>query len=282
MSGGALAIDEGLLPVPRRVRAVKRELPDVFTLWLEGMPPRGPFAPGQFNMLYGFGLGEAAISMSGDTADADTVHTIRALGAVTRGLCSMQPGDIIGVRGPYGRPWPVDAATGGDLFIVAGGLGLAPLRPVVHHARRHRDRYRRLVVLVGARSPADLLFADELDGWARDPGMAAEVHVIVDRAGVGAWNGRVGVVTELIPEVIRDPASTYAFICGPEAMMRFAVRPFERAGVSHRRLFVSMERNMKCAAGFCGHCQLGPTFVCKDGPVFSFDEVRPWFFIREL
>jgi NAD(P)H-flavin reductase len=273
--------DEGLVPVPLRVRAVENEIAEVVTLRLEGAPPRGAVAPGQFNMLYAFGVGEVAISASGDPAAPDTVHTVRALGAVTRALCALAPGQVVGVRGPFGQPWPVEVAAGGDLLLVAGGLGLAPLRPVVYHALRHRDRYRRVVVLVGARSPADLLFGDELSSWKADPASGLEVHVIVDRAGAD-WKGRVGVVTELIAEAVRDPGSTFAFICGPEAMMRFSVRPLERAGIPDGRIFVSMERNMKCAAGFCGHCQLGPLFMCKDGPVFPFERVRPWFYTREL
>jgi len=274
-------VDEGLVPVPVRVRAVESEIADVVTLRLEGAAPRGAFAPGQFNMLYAFGVGEAAISVSGDPAAPDTVHTVRALGAVTRALCALTPGQVVGVRGPFGQPWPVDVAAGGDLLLIAGGLGLAPLRPVVYHARRHRDRYRRVVVLVGARSPADLLFDDELAAWKADPASGLEVQVIVDRAG-DDWKGRVGVVTELIAEAVRDPGSTFAFICGPEAMMRFSLRPLARAGIPDGRIFVSMERNMKCAAGFCGHCQLGPLFMCKDGPVFPFERVRPWFYTREI
>ena len=271
----------GADPVPVRVRAVENEIADVVTLRLEGAAPRGAFAPGQFNMLYAFGVGEAAISVSGDPAAPDTMHTVRALGAVTRALCALAPGQVVGVRGPFGQPWPVDVAAGGDLLPIAGGLGLAPLRPVVYHALRHRDRYRRVVVLVGARSPADLLFGDELSAWKGDPASGLEVQVIVDRAGAD-WKGRVGVVTELIAEAVRDPGSTFAFICGPEAMMRFSVRPLARAGIPDERIFVSMERNMKCAAGFCGHCQLGPLFLCKDGPVFPFERVRPWFYMREI
>jgi NAD(P)H-flavin reductase len=275
------AIPSVMAPVPVRVRDVRRETDDVVTLRLEGAPPLGPFAPGQFSMLYAFGVGEAAISMSGDPGDATaTVHTVRALGAVTQAISALGPGGVLGVRGPFGSPWPVEEAFGHDLLIVGGGLGVAPLRPIIYHAIRHRSRYGRVIVLAGARSPADLLFPDELARWRDDPAARLEVRVIVDRAGTD-WKGRVGVVPELIAEVRPDPTRTFAFLCGPEAMMRFSLRPLERAGVPHARIFLSMERSMKCAVAFCGHCQLGPAFVCKDGPVLSFERLRPWFFLRE-
>jgi NAD(P)H-flavin reductase len=271
------AVDQSLVPAPARVTRVRQETADVVTLWLEpGLPA---FDPGQFNMLYAFGVGESAISMSGDPDDASAmVHTVRALGPVTRAICALRPGDPIGVRGPFGAPWPVDAADGGDLLIVAGGLGLAPLRPVVYHARRHRARYGRVVLLVGARTPADLLFTDELAVWGAD---GIDVRVTVDRAGPD-WRGRVGVVPELIAGAGVDPARTFAMLCGPEVMMKYALPPLARLGVPDARIFLSLERSMKCAAAFCGHCQLGPTFVCKDGPVLPFDRLRRWFFIREL
>jgi NAD(P)H-flavin reductase len=266
-----------------RVRDVRPEGADVVTLQLEhDRGDRPAFAPGQFNMLYAFGIGEAAISMSGDPEDRlTTVHTVRALGAVTQAICALRAGSVIGVRGPFGRPWPIEEAVGSDLILIAGGLGLAPLRPVIYHAIHNRARYGRVVVLAGARGPADLLFADELSRFGADPVARVDVRVIVDRAGAD-WAGRVGVVPDLISEAAVDPARTYAFICGPEAMMRYSVRPLERLGVPDERIFVSLERNMKCATAFCGHCQYGPVFVCKDGPVFSFDRVRSWFFIREL
>jgi NAD(P)H-flavin reductase len=276
----ALPVLESLTPAPRRVLDVRRETDDVVTLRIEGGPAR--FEPGQFNMLYAFGIGEAAISMSGDAADGATdVHTIRALGAVTQALTSLRIGDVVGVRGPFGRPWPVADAEGDDLVIVGGGLGLAPLRPVVYHALRNRARYRRVVLLAGARHPGELLFADELARWRDDAAVNIEVRLVVDRAG-GDWKGRVGVVPDLVDEAGLDGASTVALLCGPEVMMKYAVRPLRALGVPEARIFLSMERSMRCAAAFCGHCQYGPAFVCKDGPVFSYERLRPWFFLREL
>jgi NAD(P)H-flavin reductase len=277
-------VPEGLVPAPRRVLAVRRETGDVVTLTLEDGGGGGarPFAPGQFNMLYAFGIGEAAISMSGDPADPSAVvHTIRALGSVTRAICAARAGDVVGVRGPFGRPWPTEAAEGSDLVIIAGGLGLAPLRPVVYHALRNRARYRRVVLLAGARAPAELLFADELARWRDEPAAGIDVRLIVDRAGP-AWTGRVGVVPDLVPEVSLDPARTFVLMCGPEVMMRYTLRPLQRQGVPDARIFLSLERSMRCAVAFCGHCQFGPAFVCKDGPVFPLDRLRPWFFTREL
>lgn len=271
---------EGLTPEPRRVLAVRRETDDVVTLRIEA--GEGRFVPGQFNMLYAFGIGEAAISMSGDPFDgAAEVHTLRALGAVTQALTSACVGDVIGVRGPFGRPWPVAAAEKNDLVIIAGGLGLAPLRPVVYYALRHRARYRRVIVLAGARHPGDLLFADELARWRDDRAASIEVRLVVDRAGAD-WKGRVGVVPDLVDEAQLDGARTVAFLCGPEVMMKYAVRPLRALGVPEARIHLSMERSMRCAAAFCGHCQYGPFFVCKDGPVFSYERLRPWFFVREI
>jgi NAD(P)H-flavin reductase len=273
-------VDQTLVPAMARVRQVRRETSDVVTLWLDpGAHGGRAFTPGQFNMLYAFGIGESAISMSGDPGDASTiVHTLRAVGPVTQAICALGPGDPIGVRGPFGAPWPMEAAQGGDVLIVAGGLGLAPLRPVLYHARRQRARYGRVVVLVGARTPADLLFADELETFRRD---GIDVRVTVDRAGPD-WRGRIGVVPALIAGAGVDPARTVAMLCGPEVMMKYALPPLARMGVPDARIFLSMERSMKCAVAFCGHCQLGPAFVCKDGPVLRFDRLRRWFFIREI
>jgi NAD(P)H-flavin reductase len=274
-------VPEDLVPAARRVLSVRRESGDVVTLSLQDGGAR-PFAPGQFNMLYAFGIGEAAVSMSGDPGDPSAVvHTIRALGSVTRAICAARAGDVVGVRGPFGRPWPTEEAEGGDLVIIAGGLGLAPLRPVVYHAIRNRARYRRVVLLAGARDPAELLFADELARWRDDPAAGIDVRLIVDRAGP-AWTGRVGVVPDLVPEVSLDPARTFVLMCGPEVMMRYTLRPLQRQGVPDARIFLSLERSMRCAVAFCGHCQFGPAFVCKDGPVFSLERLRPWFFTREL
>jgi NAD(P)H-flavin reductase len=259
---------------------VRRETGDTVTLWIEAAPGSNSFLPGQFNMLYAFAVGEVPISMSGDPARAaEWVHTIKALGAVTRALCALRRGTVVGVRGPYGRPWPIEAVKGKDLVLVGGGLGMAPLLPLVYHILRHRRDYGEAWLLVGARTPEDLLFRRELARWRK----RNDLHVLttVDRAGP-SWKGHVGVVPALLGEVSFDPQRTAAFVCGPEVMMRFTIRELVQRSLRDEHIYVSMERNMECAVGFCGHCQFGPDFVCKDGPVFRFDAIRPRFFLREV
>ncbi len=263
---------------PARVLSLADETEDTFTMHLDA--PGVRFAPGQFNMLYAFGVGEVPISVSGDPAEpAPLVHTIRVVGTVTRAIRAVPPGGSVGVRGPYGRPWPVDEARGGDLLLVAGGLGLAPLRPALYHALRHRSDYGRVCLLYGTRTPAGRIYAAELARWRADPRL--QLLETVDNAGPD-WKGHVGVVPALLRAAAFDPARATAFVCGPEVMMRFTVRELERRGVPEDRVHVSLERNMKCAIGFCGHCQLGPSFVCKDGPVLRYDRVRSMLTVREL
>jgi NAD(P)H-flavin reductase len=234
-------------PVPFRVRHVGRETADIFTLTLD--PPGGGFrfAPGQFNMLYAFGAGEVPISISGDPArTGELVHTIRAVGAVTRALQELKAGAWVGVRGPYGSPWPLEGAHGHDVVVVAGGIGLAPLRPAIHQLLSHRGLYGRVAILYGARTPRDILFAKELAAWRGR--FDAQVEVTVDRADP-AWQGGVGVVTKLLAHARFDAEATQALVCGPELMMRFAVAALAERGLSHAAIHVSMERNMKCGVG---------------------------------
>jgi NAD(P)H-flavin reductase len=265
-----------MTPTPTRVLAARAEADDVITLTLEA---GRPFHAGQFNMLYAFGAGEVPISMSGAPARSEfCVHTIKAVGAVTEALCRLKRGEVVGLRGPYGTPWPLEEARGSDLLLVAGGLGLAPLRPAVYQVLAQRSVYGRVSLLAGARTPDDLLFRDELEAW-RERG-DLEVLTIVDRAD-RRWKGRVGVVPALLSEVEIAPSRTVAFLCGPEVMMRFTVRELSRRGLPDDRSWLSMERNMKCAVGFCGHCQLGPSFICKDGPVLRYDRIRHFFQLRE-
>ena len=254
---------------------------DTFTFVLDADDGAGlSFAPGQFNMLYAFGRGESAISISGDPAEPERlVHTIRAVGTVTRALKALQPGDTVGVRGPYGSAWPVERARGRDVVFVAGGIGLAPLRPAIYHVLSAREEYGRVVLLYGARTPEDVLYRHELESWSAR--LDVEVYVTVDRAAPG-WYGNVGVVTQLVKRAGFDPANATAMMCGPEIMMRYSAVELGTAGMPNDDVFVSLERNMKCALGFCGHCQYGPAFICRDGPVFDFGQVLPWFDVREL
>lgn len=271
-------------PEPWRIVRVANETRDTFTLTLEreGPEARAPFSfrPGQFNMLWSFGVGEVPISMSGPPGETrQIVHTLRAVGPVTRSFQKLRRGDVVGVRGPFGTAWPVDLAEGHDVVLVAGGIGLAPLRPAIYHVLQHRQRYGRVVVLFGARTPDDLLFERELEAWRGR--LDVDLDVTVDRAPA-EWFGHVGVVTTLMPRAPFDPAKAVAFVCGPEIMMHFAATDLGHRGVAPERVWISMERNMKCAVALCGHCQFGPTFVCKDGPVFRWDRMKPLLAVREL
>jgi NAD(P)H-flavin reductase len=272
--------------VPRfyRVASRREDTGDTVTLELTepaiGVPA---FAPGQFAMLTALGVGEVPISVSGlgDNSGGHArrlQHTLRAVGAVTRALHAAQPGSLIGVRGPFGTGWDVESAAGRDVVIVAGGIGLAPLRPVVLSALADRSRYGRIVLLVGARTPGDLLYSDELERWRRD---GVEVAVTVDRAD-SDWSGEVGLVTALIKPAGLAPRNSLAFVCGPDIMMRFTADALAAEGIPVHRIRVSLERNMRCGAAWCGHCQLGPLLVCRDGPVVGYDRAAPLMSVREL
>lgn len=268
-------------PSPYRVVAVRNELADTITLDLRPVAGSLPaFEPGQFNMLYAFGVGEAAISLSGASGSSDCfTHTVRRVGAVSRALAGSAVGAEVGVRGPFGSSWPVMQAEGADVVIVAGGLGLAPLRPAILAILERRKRYGRVSILVGSRHPADILFRHELEQWRQR--LDIDIVVTVDHADKD-WHGNVGVVTDLVARAAFDPAETIALVCGPEVMMRFTAYALLDAGVAAHKIYVSMERNMKCAIGQCGHCQLGPEFVCKDGPVFSYDRMADLLSVREV
>ena len=261
------------------VAARQAESKDTVTLTLR--PVENPIErprPGQFTMLYVYGVGEVPISVSGFARGQELVQTIRAIGAVTRALCAAAPGDMIGVRGPFGTQWQLSLAEGRDLLVVAGGIGLAPLRPALLAALAERAGYRRVVLLVGARSPDDLLFARELETWRR---RGASVRITVDRADAD-WKGDVGLVTRFIDGAVTDPARTAAFVCGPEIMMRICAHALVSRGVAAESILVSLERNMRCGAALCGHCQLGPLLLCRDGPVVNYADAAPLAAKQEL
>lgn len=275
------ATRDPMIPHPVTIRKTAWETDDTFTLTLDmsGSLAGFTFLPGQFNMLYVFGLGEAAISISSDPATTGTIeHTIHRVGLVTTTLAQMKRGDVIGVRGPFGSSWSLDVAKGKDVVVATGGIGLAPLRPVIYSLLKKREDYGRVIVLYGGRSPLDLLFRVELEKW-EDQNI--EVLVTVDR-GDSSWKGNVGVVTTLFNYVKLDARNTVAYVCGPEIMMKYTIDELERRGVLPDQIFLSMERNMKCAIGFCGHCQYGPTFICKEGPVYPLPRVRPLLEKKEL
>jgi len=271
-----------MLPATHRIVKVQRETKDTFTLVSQQTEGIGeyPFEPGQFNMIYVFGVGEVPISISGDPAKPEKlIHTIRSVGTVTDQLAKLKKNDTLGIRGPFGTPWPVVEAEGRDVVIVAGGLGLAPVRPIIYHILSHRQNYERVSILYGARTPTDMLFLKELEQWRSR--FDLHVDVTVDTAQRG-WHGNVGVVPQLIPKAPLDPDRAYAMVCGPEVMMRFTVAGLIERGLDPAQVYISMERNMKCAIGFCGHCQYGPHFICKDGPVFRFDRIKNIFNQREI
>jgi NAD(P)H-flavin reductase len=276
------AVRDPMLPVPYRVAGRRVETLDSATLYLEPVAESlPPFAAGQFTMLYAPGVGEVAISISGDPAERDgCLHqTIRDVGAVSRALHHAEPGSLVGARGPYGRGWDVASAAGKDRVIVAGGVGLAPLRPVVLDALADRRSFGRVVLIIGARRPDEFLFREQIAAWTGRGDLEVLLTVDVPAAG---WNGPVGFVTEPLGRIGVHPDRTVAFLCGPEPMMRFSADVLLRKSVPAEQIRVSLERNMKCGVALCGHCQLGPLLVCRDGPVVTYDQAAPLLTVREL
>ncbi len=268
-----------MIPQLYRIERRTEEYPGTFTLQLSAeQGPAMTFSPGQFNMLYAFGAGEVPISMSGPVSpDGALVHTIRTQGLVTRSLERLREGEQIGVRGPFGSGWPLDKVKDRDLLIIAGGLGLAPLRPVIYSLQQNRRRARRVRLFYGARRPEERLYQREL----MQLGQAMELVQSVDHADT-SWPGHIGVITGPLAAAQIDVEKTVAFVCGPEIMMRFCIQALRKLGLPESEIYLSMERNMKCAIGHCGHCQWGPNFICKDGPVFCYRDIQSWFQIRAL
>ena len=270
---------ETLQPVPARIVDIHRENFNTCTVTLrivdEAIRRHYRWVPGQFNMIYVPGVGEAAISISSDSDQPQTLaHTIRVVGSVTRAIDRIGKGGILGIRGPFGRGWPLDQLDGGDVVMVAGGIGLAPIRPVIYWVLRNRAQFRRVILLYGCRTPEDRLYALQLDEWASNPGL--DTLVTVDNA-TSEWAGPVGVVTKLLPRIRISGDHTTVFVCGPRMLNRAAAWSFLQLHVPSERVYVSLERNMNCGIGQCGHCQYGPKFVCKDGPVFAFSEIAGMF-----
>lgn len=271
-----------MTPVPYRVQRCIGETRDSSTLHLQ--PVREALTTpqaGEFMMMYAFGIGEIAISVSGiPTASDHTIsHTVRSVGAVSRALCNTQVGRMIGMRGPFGTGWHLTEAAGRDLVIVGGGVGLAPLRPVVHGVLADRDAYGTVTLIVGARARDEFLFDAELRQWARSENI--DVHLTVD-VPVQGWPGEVGFVTEPLRRLPVRPENTTAYLCGPEPMMRNSAQALLQKGLAAKDIRVSLERNMQCGIGWCGHCQLGPLLLCRDGPVVGYDIAQPLLAVEEL
>ncbi len=270
--------------LPHEAEVVERveESPMIFTLRLRFTDPAQHaayrFAPGQFNMLYLYGVGEVPISIVSDPADEHLFdHTIRSVGRVTGGLAGLQAGDRLGIRGPYGRGWPLAAAEGQDVLIVTGGLGCAPTVSVINYVMRRRSRFGRLVIVQGVKHADDLIWRSRYESWSRTPD--TQVLIAAD-VGVALWPWHVGRATDLFDRARLDPGRTLAMMCGPEGMMRAAVEQLRARGLAESALWLSMERSMQCAVGLCGHCQYGGLFVCRDGPVFNYPEVRELFGVK--
>lgn len=276
----AIRLSQGsAVPVPYRVVRAADATHDTVLLDLEpvGDAALPPFAAGQFAMIYAFGVGDVPISVSG--IDGRRLgHTIRAVGATSTALRTLRAGATIGVRGPFGTGWHLPAAQGRDLLIIAGGIGLAPLRPTVLEALAAPDRYGTINVLIGTRTPRDLLYSEEIEQWRA---AGARVAVTVDRPDAD-WRGDVGVVTALLGQAAFDPGEAWAFVCGPEVMIRAVARELSYRGLDEERIRVSLERDMHCGIGQCGHCQLGPLLLCRDGPVVPWKRAKPLMTVREL
>jgi NAD(P)H-flavin reductase len=276
--------DQLLMPDWAEIIRITPEAEGVLTLWLKFTTPqvqsRFHFEPGQFNMLYVPGYGEAAISLSSDPEAPDRLlgHTIRQVGDVTQAAGRLKVGDVVGIRGPFGTSWPLEALAGMDIVIACGGIGLPPLRGALYSIVRNRARYGKVTLLYGARTPKDLMYPNEYEAWRQAD---IDVQLSVDRAD-GSWTGRVGVVPMWFYEFRLDPHKTAVLTCGPEIMMRFVLYEALARRIPADKIYLSMERNMKCGQGACGHCQIGPYFVCKDGPVFPYSMLMKYFGLEEF
>jgi len=267
-----------MMPVPFVITRRTEEFPGTITLQLRPQDHEvTPFIPGQFNMLYAFGDGEVPISLSGPQENGSYVHTLKALGSATRNLAKLGEGDSLGLRGPFGNGWPLQLAAGRNLIIIAGGLGLAPLRPAIYSLLSGHYEPESVQLLYGAKNPGEILYRDEIEQWSA----AFSARVTVDTADDG-WKGHIGNVNSLLTSTTIVPENTLCFVCGPEVMMRFVIRELLKKEIPPASIYLSMERNMQCATGHCGHCQWGPRFICKDGPVFCYQDIQDWFYIREL
>lgn len=269
--------------VPARVVRVVNEALNTRTYYFElDRSFLGRVGPGKYFMVYAWGLGDVPISISDIAIEGDKLligMTIRSVGAVTKYVLeNVTEGSTIGVRGPYGSGWPIDSYKGWDVVVVAGGIGLAPLRPLIKEVVRNRSDYGALKLLYGARSSDQLLYRGELRDWSKIEGV--EVLLSIDRPEPG-WSEFVGFVTDLIDRV--DLASrTVAYVCGPEIMMRKAAQKLLNRGLRPENIYLSLERRMRCGIGVCGTCQLGHYFVCTDGPVFKYSDLSKYLWIEGI
>lgn len=269
-----------LTPRPSLVVGVRVETSNVRTYYVKLPEDVNLPKPGQFDLLYIHGVGEVPISVSDIYYDKRIVaHTVRFVGSVTKTFAYIREGDIIGFRGPYGNGWPLYLCEGKDLVIIAGGIGLPPLRPVIREVARNRAKYNKLIIVYGARNPKELIYRYEYVDYESIPN--TELYLTVD-APDETWRGNVGVVTALLPKINLRPDNSIAFICGPEIMMKYAVKELLNMGFKGNQIFLSLERRMRCGVGLCGHCQMGPYFICKHGPVFPFWFIGRYFWVDQI
>ena len=267
------------LPYAAQIMQRRQDTPDIFTLALRFAYKKQHhayrFQPGQFNMLYLYGVGEVAISIVTDPQQPDLYcHTIHEVGQVTGGLAQLQEGDYLGVRGPYGVGWPLKQAVGKDVVIITGGLGCAPSVSAIHHIIKHRSHYGKILLLQGVKHSSDLLFRPQYEKWAQLPNI--QVFLAANKSEP-PWSWLTGYVTEFIPDLEFDTNNVAVLMCGPEAMLGAALPPLKQKGVADEHIYINMERNMECALGHCGHCQFGGQFVCKNGPVFCYPVIKNLF-----
>lgn len=270
------------LPFDAEIVGRIQESPSIFTLRLrladEEARRAYRFGPGQFNMVYLYGVGEVAISIVSDPQDQNLLdHTIRAVGRVTNGLAKLRRGDRVGIRGPYGRGWPLKEAEGHDVLVVTGGLGCAPVVAVINYVIMRRERFGRLTVIQGVKHAEEMIWRERYAYWNTLPG--TRVLLAADHGGP-LWPWHVGLVTEVFDEADVAPGRTLVMMCGPEGMMRAGIKNLTGRGVAEDHIYLSMERNMQCAVGHCGHCQYGASFVCRQGPVFAYPQVKELFAVK--
>lgn len=275
-------MDERLIPFEATIKWIKKETRDTSTYALKinskEIQRSYGFRPGQFNMLYIPGVGESPISISSSPSDKELTHTIRVAGDVTTSISKLKPGDTILMRGPFGSSWPIEEVEESSLMVIAGGLGIAPLRSVLREIIKRRFK-KKGFILYGAKTPKDIIFRDEFPRY-RD---GFDVFLTVDKADPEEyWKGNIGKVTDLFDKLNFDPLNTVVFICGPEIMMQSCIKELIIRGVAGEKIFLSMERNMNCGVGICGHCMFGPKFICKDGPVFRFSEIEEFLGVKEI
>ena len=267
--------------LPQEAIIIERiqESPKLFTLRLKftdkNLQDSYNFEPGQFNMLYLHGVGEIPISIVSDPVDSHIIdHTIRAVGRVSNGLANLKSGDRIGLRGPYGRGWPMQEARGKDIVVVTGGVGCAPVVSVINYIEQRRNEYGHLNILQGVKHTADLIWKDRYERWRE---LADTKVLLAADDGEAIWPWHIGPVTGLFDQLEYDPDNVHVMMCGPEGMMRVVCDHMLDNRVESANIFLSMERNMQCAIGHCGHCQYGSQFICKDGPVFRYDQIHDLF-----